>query len=325
MKLRYLSLALGLSGLLAACDQLPSNTQNSEPAATVESVNDSSPVLATVNGAPITEAVFELYQQQMQSRAPGNPAAMNRETILNEVINLELARQSGEKEGVGKDTKIQLQIAQQKRAVLASAAIQQYLSANPITDEELKKIYDEQVPKGDEYKARHILVEDEDAAKKLIVELDGGADFSELAKEHSTGPSGKSGGELGWFSPKQMVAPFSEAAAKLEKGAYTKEPVKTQFGWHIIILDDSRASAPPPFDQVKPQLENFVQKQRVQQYITSLREGANIVMNTPPAAAAPQPGVAEQATSAAPAETAETADETENATATEESGEDKQK
>jgi len=283
MKLRYLSLALGLSGLLAACDQLPSNTQNSEPAATVESVNDSSPVLATVNGAPITEAVFELYQQQMQSRAPGNPAAMNRETILNEVINLELARQSGEKEGVGKDTKIQLQIAQQKRAVLASAAIQQYLSANPITDEELKKIYDEQVPKGDEYKARHILVEDEDAAKKLIVELDGGADFSELAKEHSTGPSGKSGGELGWFSPKQMVAPFSEAAAKLEKGAYTKEPVKTQFGWHIIILDDTREASPPPFEQLKPQLQAFVQKQRVQEYITRLRQSATIEIKEQPA------------------------------------------
>ncbi len=409
MKLRYLSIALGLSGLLAACDQPPSNTQNTEPATTVATVIDSSPVLATVNGEPITEAVFELYQQQMQARAPGNPAALNREAILNEVINLELARQSGEKEGVGKDTKVQLQIEQQKRAVLASAAIQQHMSepiteavfelyqqqmrarapgnpaalnreailnevinlelarqsgekegvgkdtkvqlqieqqkravlasaaiqqhmsAHPVTDEELKKIYDEQVPKGNEYKARHILVEEEDAAKKLIAELDKGADFSELAKEHSTGPSGKSGGELGWFSPKQMVAPFSEAAASLEKGAYTKEPVKTQFGWHIIILDDSRATTPPSFEQVKPQLQAFVQKQRVQQYITGLRESANIVMTTPPAAAAPQPEVAEQAASAEPAEPAESAesvkpaDEKKDEPAGEESSGDEQK
>jgi peptidyl-prolyl cis-trans isomerase C len=322
MKLRYLSLALGLGVLLAACDQLPSNTQNTESATTVATVNDNSPVLASVNGAPITEAVLELYQQQMQARAPGNPAAMNRETILSEVINLELARQSGEKKGLDKDTKFQLQIEQQKRAVLASAAIQQYLSANPITDEELTKLYDEQVPKGDEYKARHILVEEQETAKKLIVELDGGADFSELAKEHSTGPSGKSGGELGWFSPKQMVAPFSEAAASLEKGAYTKEPVKTQFGWHIIILDDSRASTPPPFEQVKPQLQAFVQKQRVQQYITGLREGANIVVNAAPAAVAPQSGVAGQDTGAAPAESA---DEKKDDTADEESGKDEQK
>ncbi len=297
MKLRYLSLALALSGLLAACDQRPTASQNTPPSAAAATVNDTSPVLATVNGAPITEAVFTLYQQQMQARAPGNPAAMNRDTILNEVINLELARQSAEKKGLGKDTRLQLQVEQQKRAVLASAAIQQYLTDHPITDEELKKLYDEQVPKGNEYKARHILVDDEETAKKLIKELDNGADFSELAKANSTGPSGKSGGELGWFSPKQMVAPFSEAAAKLEKGTYTKEPVKTQFGWHIIMLDDSRTATPPSFEQVKPQLQAFVQKQRVQQYISGLREGAKIVMNTP---AAP-------ADSAAPAESAKAA------------------
>jgi len=239
---------------------------------------------------------------------------MNRETILNEVINLELARQSGEKEGVGKDSKVQLQIQQQTRAVLASAAIQQYMSAHPVSDEDLKKVYDEQVPKGNEYKARHILVEEEDAAKKLIVELDKGADFSELAKKHSTGPSGKTGGELGWFSPKQMVAQFSEAAASLEKGAYTKEPVKTQFGWHIIILDDSRTATPPSLEQVKPQLQAFVQKQRVQEYITGLREGANIVITEPPTAVeAPQSGATEQAASAEPAEPAASAEPSEPA------------
>ncbi|HED18356.1 MAG TPA: peptidylprolyl isomerase, partial [Gammaproteobacteria bacterium] len=303
MKLRYLSLALGLSGLLVACDQPPSKTQTTKTATTVAAVADSSPVLATVNGEPITEAVIKLYQDQMQARAPGNPAAMSRESILNEVINLELARQSGEKEGVGKDTKVQLQVEQQTRAVLASAAIQQYMSTHPISDEDLKKIYAEQVPKGNEYKARHILLKDEETAKKLIAELDKGADFSELAKKHSTGPSGKTGGELGWFSPKQMVAQFSEATAKLEKGTYTKEPVKTQFGWHIIMLDDLRTAAPPSFEQVKPQLEAFVQKQRVQEYITRLRESAKIVMTEPPAAAAPQPKAAEQAASTEPAAT----------------------
>jgi len=159
------------------------------------------------------------------------------------------------------------------------------MQTNPISDEELKKLYDEQVPKGNEYKARHILVEDEEAAKKLIVELDGGADFSELAKEHSTGPSGKTGGELGWFSPQQMVAPFSEAAATLEKGSYTKQPVKTQFGWHIIILDDVRESTPPAFEEVKPQLQTFVQKQRIQDYIASLRQSATIEIKEAPTAA----------------------------------------
>ena len=233
--------------------------------------------------------MVELYEQQLSARRPDNPVGQDRRAILEEIINLELARQGGETQGLDKDTKVQLQIDQQRRAVIATAAIQHELEANPVSDEELKKIYQEQAPSGDEYKARHILVKEEDEAKTLIVELDNGADFSELAKQHSTGPSGKSGGELGWFSPKQMVAPFSEAVAGMEKGAYTKQPVKTQFGWHIIILDDTREASPPPFEQLKPQLQAFVQKQRVQAYITRLRESATIeIKEQPPAAAADQ-------------------------------------
>jgi peptidyl-prolyl cis-trans isomerase C len=288
MKLTYLTLALGLGGLLAACDQIPLNSADQSPATAAATVNDTSPVLATVNGSPITEGVVELYEQQLSARRPGNPLGQDRRAILEEVINLELARQGGETQGLDKDTKIQLQIDQQRRAVIATAAIQRELDSNPISDEELKKIYQEQAPSGAEYKAKHILVKEEDEAKALIVELDNGADFSELAKQHSTGPSGKSGGELGWFSPKQMVAPFSDAVAGMEKGTYTKQPVQTQFGWHIIILEDTREASPPPFEQLKPQLQAFVQKQRVQQYITRLRESATIEIKEQPPAAADQ-------------------------------------
>lgn len=294
MKLRYLTLVMGLTAALAGCDQL----QNGTPSATTApapAVKDTSAVAATVNGAPITEAVLNLYQEQMKGRVPGGK--MNRKAVLEEVINLELASQSGEKEGLAADTHTQLQIDQQRRAVVASAAIQRFLKANPISDEDLHKLYDEQVPKGSEYKARHILVDDEAKAKELIKALDGGADFSELAKKNSTGPSGKSGGELGWFSPKQMVAPFSEAAAKLEKGSYTKEPVKTQFGWHIIMLDDVRDTTPPAFDQVKPQLQAFMQKQRVQQYISGLRQGAKIEIKEQAPAATPTPAASPDAAS----------------------------
>jgi len=295
MKLRTLTLALGLSSLLAGCDQVPTGNSDTSATSTPAAINDTSAVVATVNGAPITESVIELYQEQMQNRRPGAPA--DRNAIIEEVINLELASQSGTQAGLDKNPRMQLQIDQQRRAVVATAAIQSHLDSNPVTDEELKKLYDEQVPKGSEYKARHILLEDEEAAKKLVTELDGGADFSELAKQHSTGPSGKSGGELGWFSPKQMVAPFSEAAAKLEKGSYTKEPVKTQFGWHIIILDDVRESTPPDFEQVKPQLQSFVQKQRVQDFINSLRQGASIEMKAAPVATEPATPDAEPASS----------------------------
>ncbi len=284
MRFRYLTLALGLSALLlGGCDQLQDNGQKTADKA--PAAKDDSAVVATVNGTPITEAVLSLYEEQMQNRRGGPP--MDRSAILEEVINLELASQAGTKEGLADERNTQLQIEQQRRAVIATNAIHKYLESHPISEEDLHKVYDEQVPKGNEYKARHILVDDEDAAKKLIAELDQGADFSELAKEHSTGPSGKNGGELGWFSPKQMVAPFSDAVAKLEKGQYTKEPVKTQFGWHVIMLDDVRETTPPSFEQVKPQLQAFVQKQRVQDYINGLREGAEIEIKQPQAPPAP--------------------------------------
>ena len=287
MKLAYLTLALALGGLLTACDQIPLNGPNKTPEITATAtVNDTSTVLATVNGSPITEAVVVLYEKQLHARRPGNPLGQDRRAILEEIINLELARQSGEKQGLDKDVDTQLQIDQQHRAVIATAAIQHELETNPVSDEELKKIYQEQAPSGSEYKARHILVKEEDAAKTLIVELDNGADFSELAKQHSTGPSGKSGGELGWFSSEQMVAPFSEAVAAMEKGLYTKQPVKTQFGWHVIMLDDTRDASPPPFEQLKPQLQAFVQKQRVQDYIGKLRQSATIEIKEQQAAAA---------------------------------------
>ena len=280
MKLASLTLALGLGGLLAGCDQMPLNAADQTPAPATTAVSDTSPVLATVNGSPITEGVVELYEQQLSARRPGNAAGQDRKAILEEIINLELARQGGETQGLDKDTKVQLQIDQQRRAVIATAAIQHELETNPISDEELKKIYDEQAPSGTEYKARHILVKEEDEAKKLIVELDGGADFSELAKQHSTGPSGKSGGELGWFSSKQMVAPFSEAVAGMEKGTYTKEPVTTQFGWHVILLNDLRTSEPPALDSVRDDLRRAIASESIRDVLQKLYDDATIEFAT---------------------------------------------
>lgn len=277
MKLRYIATASVIAALLNGCGG-SSSSSPVEPATAQENTKnpDTSAVIATVNGQPITEAMLDLYTQQRQARNPGSPAEQDRSAILTEVISLELASQDGEKKGVENTPEVALQIEQQRRAVIASAAIKAEMATEPVTDEELQKLYKEKIGGGSEYKARHILVEDKDKALELIAELDKGADFSEMAKENSTGPSGKSGGDLGWFSPKQMVPPFSEAVATMKKGEYTKEPVQTQFGWHIIILDDVRESTPPPFDQVKEQLKMFVQNQKIQAYISKLKEGASI-------------------------------------------------
>jgi peptidyl-prolyl cis-trans isomerase C len=296
-----------VSGLVAGCDQIPLGTQTQSPSkADVKTIKDDSTVLASVNGLSITENMLDVYMKQRQLRRPSDAANQNRAAILDELINLELARQDAEKQGLDQDMELLMMIDHQSRGLIANTAIQSHLKANPVSDEDLQKIYAEKVPGGSEYKARHILVKEEDEAKKLIAELDKGADFSELAKEHSTGPSGKNGGDLGWFSAQQMVKPFSDAAAGMEKGTYSKEPVKTQFGWHIIMLDDVRESSPPPFEQVKPQIQAFAQQQLVQTYVTGLRQAATVEMKEPPAPApAPAPAAAPEPAKSEPAEKTE--------------------
>ena len=306
MRLHHLTFALGLSALLAACDQIPLTPKDQSGGAAPAAVNDDSAVVATVNGAAITEQALALYQQQRHSRRPNDPTGQDRDAVLHEMINLELARQAGVAQGLDQQADIQLQIEQQRRAVIAAAAIQHQLQSKPVTDAELKQLYDDNVGDGKEYKARHILVEEQDKALGLIGELDGGADFSELAKQHSTGPSGKTGGELGWFSADQMVEPFSDALAGMEKGSYSKEPVQTQFGWHVIMLDDTRESEVPAFEQVKSQLQMMAQNQQVQDYVAGLRSSATIeiMQETAPAAEAEPAGSAPEST---PSESADEA------------------
>ena len=304
MKLRHLTLALALTGALTACDQTSVNNGANTTAAPAMPA-DESKVLATVNGKAITANMLALYQQHRQGRTPNSPPAQDAKVVLDEIISLELASQDGEKKGVDRKPEVHSQIEQQRRALIAASAFQEQMEANPITDEELKALYEEKTQgSGSEYKARHILVEEKETAETLIVELDKGADFAELAKEHSTGPSGKSGGDLGWFSPQTMVKEFSDAAKGMEKGSYSKEPVQTQFGWHIILLEDTRESTPPPFEQVKPQLEMMVRNQRVQDYLSGLREAADIQIME--AEVMPE---AAPASEEAPADTATKADE----------------
>jgi peptidyl-prolyl cis-trans isomerase C len=127
-----------------------------------------------------------------------------------------------------------------------------------------------------EYKASHILVNEEEQARKIIEQLNQGANFAELAREHSTDSSGKDGGDLGWFLPQQMVAPFGQAVGQLEKGSYTSEPVKTQFGWHVIKLEDSRQAEPPAFEEVMGRLEQMLQQRQIGEYIQALKDSADI-------------------------------------------------
>src|SRR5690606_14649647 len=163
--------------------------------------------------------------------------------------------------------------------VLAQIAAEHFINAAAITDEDLKKEYDQRVGsmKLTEYKARHILVDSEEAAKDVIKRLKKGEKFADIAKKVSKDPGSKgSGGDLGWFNPQQMVPPFANAVVALKNGELTETPVQTQFGWHVIQREDSRDQPQPPFDAVKDQLRSMMQTQRLQQHIADLKSKAKI-------------------------------------------------
>src|SRR5690606_37432873 len=144
------------------------------------------------------------------------------------------------------------------------------------SDLEIEAAYQEQVKLAprEQYRARHSLVETQAEAEKIIEQLDSGKPFEELAKESSQGPSAASGGDLGWFSPNQMVKPFADAVAALEDGAYTKEPVQTEFGWHVILREDSRATEPPTLASVRDVVTQSVQQKKFQAHLDQLRQNA---------------------------------------------------
>jgi peptidyl-prolyl cis-trans isomerase C len=227
-------------------------------------------VVVTVNGQPVTQADLESYSAER----PGAP----REQVLDELVARELIYQDALKRGLDKDAGVKREIAEMRERVLMAAAVRQAVEQKPVTEDELKTEYDKvkaQLAR-DEFKARHILVADEAQAKQVIAELDKGADFAELARKHSTGPTNKTGGDLGWFSPEQMVPPFADAVRKLKKGSYTKTPVQTQFGWHVIKLEDSRSVPAPAFAEIKDRLHAALQQQRVADYVQNLRKGAKV-------------------------------------------------
>lgn len=277
MNYRYALLLLTAALAVSGCDQLQNADRTAPeavPAATAPAIEGV--VLASVNGTPLTQSMLDMYSTQRNAQTP-SAEGNTQEAILNELIALELMRQESISKGLNTRPEVAAALNQQERTALAGTAIKDFMSNNPISDEEAQAFYDEQVgTPGQEYNARHILVETEETATEIIGQLDSGADFSELAKEKSTGPSGASGGTLGWFGAGQMVKPFSDATATLEKGNYTKTPVQTDFGWHVIILDDTRESTPPPFDDVKDRLMLLLANQKLQQHIETVKAAANI-------------------------------------------------
>ena len=236
--------------------------------------------IAIVNGKPVPTSRMKVFEQQLE-RA-GRPMTDEiKAQIKEELITRELLTQAAEREGMAKtdDYKNGMELARQ--TVLVNALRNNYAKQHPVTDAEAKAEYDKvaATQNGEEFLASHILVEGEKEAKDLIAKIKQGGKFEELAKQHSKDPgSGANGGSLGWASAGTYVPEFSAAMAKLSKGQMTDAPVKSQFGWHIIRVDDKRKaeSKLPPFEQVKPQIVQQLEAQKLAEYEKGLREKARI-------------------------------------------------
>jgi peptidyl-prolyl cis-trans isomerase C len=301
MKKYTLASAITLALLTAGCDK-GSNTAQTVPGSSAPEVVAVGDVVATVNGKPISKAAFEILSDEVNERRGENKVPDDK--IIEELIKRELLSQEIAASGAMKDPKFAAKIENAQRMMLSQAAAEQFIETVQVTDEDLKKEYDERVGpmKTAEYKAKHILVETEQAAKDVIAKLAKGEKFDALAKKFSKDPGSKDkGGDLGWFSPQQMVAPFSEAVIAMKNGETTQTPVQSQFGWHVIQREESREQAPPPFDAVKDQLKNMVQTKKLQEHITALQTKAKVENKLPAKPAdAPKPG-APAATAPAPA------------------------
>jgi len=238
---------------------------------------EAAPVVAIVNGKPIAKSEFDIYLTNVGQQAQREITEPQRAELLDQFIALKLAADVAEKAGLAKQQKVVDQLSIARMNVIVDAGLQKYLEDHPVTDAELKPEYDAQVaslPR--EYHARHILLEDKAAADAVTKDLNGGADFAKLAKEKSKDSSAQGGGDLGWFTLDTMVKPFADAVVKLKPGQLTTEPVQSQFGWHVIKLEESRAAAPPAFEDVKDRVKTIVQRKKLQAYLNELRKGAKI-------------------------------------------------
>ena len=238
---------------------------------------DKAKPVATVNGQPISQALFDArLAEQKRQGAPDSPELQN--VVRNELINREVLIQEARKQGFEKSAEVQKQVELAKQGILIQAYLGDYVRKHPVSDAQLKAEYDliKQNFGSTEFKARHILVEKEEDAKAIIAKLDKGEKFADLAKQSKDPGSRDNGGELGWSSPKAYVPPFADAMSRLKKGEYTKDPVRTDFGYHVILLDDSRPMVAPPFEQIKGQRLQRSHQQMVEQLINDLRKKATI-------------------------------------------------
>ncbi len=264
---RLILATLAVAALAAACSQ-----KAAAPATKEKSV-------ATVDGKSISSNTFTQYVKGAASKPPEDLTPEQRGQLLDNLVRAEVVAQEAERNGTAAKDETRALLDMARLQILQRASAEQYLKDRPASDQELRAEYDlriAQLPKL-RYRASHILVGTEDAAKALIAQLQKGASFEQLAKANSTDAGSKDkGGDLNWFTPDSMTPPFAEAVQKLKKGETTAAPVKTEFGWHVIRLTDTADNPPPPFESVKDRISQLVQEKKFGAYVDSLLAKAKV-------------------------------------------------
>src|ERR1700745_3656050 len=268
---------------------------------------ESNPVLAKVNGSEIRQSDVTLAEEELgPSLAQMDPATKD-ENVLAFLIDMKIVAKAPEDKKIADSDDFKKRMAFTRNRLLMDSLLGQEGKA-AATDEAMKKLYEDaaaQIGGGEEIHARHILVETEDEAKAVKADLDKGADFAELAKKKSKDPGASDGGDLGFFTKEQMVPEFSAVAFALEPGKIS-DPVKSQFGWHIIKVEEKRNRQAPDFEQVKDQIENYVTRKSQADYVAKLRETAKVERMDQPedtaAKTAPKPNPTKPADAAKPAD-----------------------
>jgi peptidyl-prolyl cis-trans isomerase C len=234
--------------------------------------------VATVNGKAIPASRVDQMVKQVVAQGRATDSPQLREMIKKELVGREVLIQEADKQGVGNRADVKAAIDNARQSIIINAMLADYVKKNPVKDAEVKAEYDKAKAGAPdkEYKARHILVEKEEDAKAIITKLKGGAKFEELAKQSKDPGSAAQGGDLGWTDPSRFVPEFSKAMVALQKGGVTDTPVKTQFGFHVIKLDDTRPVQIPPLEQVKQQVSEQIQQRKLAEYRDSLMKKAKV-------------------------------------------------
>ena len=265
--------AVLVAPLTAARAQDSSKAQNSDP------------VVARVNGVDIRQSDIAFAEEEIGGNMPSIPPEQKRDYLINYLVDVIVLSQAAEKQKLNERPDVKHRLAFDRNRLLMESLLQD-AGKSALSDEAEHKVYDEaikQVKNEEEVHARHILVPTEEEAKAILAQLKAGADFATLAKEKSKDPGAAEGGDLGYFTKDQMVPEFAEVAFKLDKGQLS-DPVKTQFGWHIIKVEDKRIKPTPTFEQVKPQIDNYIAHRAQAELVENLRKSATVERLDKPAA-----------------------------------------